>query len=245
VVTAPPRELGLDPFYKKYVDAGGLPVISSGQPRDEALMAAAEIVVAMLARRADLQKALIDGRVRIAVMAAGEVTTDVPEHSRLTPKGYWDQRARGLGGTPAIPTTSCAEENLLGLAEDAYVGESILIHEFAHTIHGVGMKALDQEGAETFDERLKKLHERATSRGLWAKTYAATNHSEYWAEGVQSYFDCNLRADPADGVHNAVRTREELAEYDPELARLIDEVFAGNPWRWTPVGAHARKWRAE
>ncbi len=106
VVTAPPRELGLDPFYKKYVDAGGLPVISSGQPRDEALMAAAEIVVAMLARRADLQKALIDGRVRIAVMAAGEVTTDIPEHSRLTPKSYWDKRARGLGGTPAIPTTS-------------------------------------------------------------------------------------------------------------------------------------------
>jgi alpha-glucosidase len=243
VVSTPPAELRLDPFYKKYVDAGGLPVVSSEQARDDALVAAAKIVVAMLAQRPDLQKELTRGHVRIAVMAVSEVTTDIPEHSRLTPKDYWDKRARGLGGTPRIPTTSCAEENLLGLPADPYVGESILIHEFAHTIHGIGMKALDAKGAETFDERLKKLYEQAKSRRLWEKTYAATNAAEYWAEGVQSYFDSNQRAEPADGVHNAVRTREELAEYDPELGKLVAEVFGENPWRWTAAGAHAEKWK--
>jgi alpha-glucosidase len=240
-VGRPPKELKLDPFYKKYVDAAGLPVVGSEQARDEALMAAAEIVVKMLSKRADLREALVAGRVRIAVMAADEVTTDIPEHSRLRPKEYWDKRARGLGGTTRNPTTSCAEENLLGLEEDRYRGESILIHEFAHTIHGVGMKALDAE----FDERLKRLYERAKARGLWEKTYAGTNHSEYWAEGVQAYFDCNRRAEPTDGVHNQVRTREQLRKYDPELAMLLDEVFAGNPWRWTPISAHADKWRNE
>jgi hypothetical protein len=237
-VGAPPKALKLDPFYEKYADAGGIPVIGSKKVPDEALLKAVELIGNMLAKRPDLRKALAEGKVRVAVMAKDEVTTDVPEHSKLTPKDYWDKRARGLGGTPYIPTTSCAEENLLGLAADRYSGENILIHEFAHTVHEVGMRALDKD----FDGRLKRLHDKALAAKLWEKTYAATNHKEYWAEGVQSYFDCNLSADPPNGVHNHVRTREQLQKYDPELAKLIDETFAANPWRWTPNGAHARRW---
>jgi hypothetical protein len=236
-----PPELRLDPFYEKYADAEGLPVISSKKVPDRALVVAAELVVNMLAKRPDIRQALIEGKVRIAVMAKSEVTTDIPEHSRLKPKDHWDKRARGLGGTPFIPTTSCAEENLLGYPDDRYCGENILIHEFAHTVHEVAMKKLDKE----FDPRLRKLYDKARSQGLWKKTYAATNHKEYWAEGVQSYFDCNLHAEPPDGIHNHVRTRQQLEKYDPDLAKLIDDVFAGNPWRWQPTGAHARKWKRE
>jgi alpha-glucosidase len=239
VVGKPPAELKLDPFYEKYVDAGGLPVVGSKQAADEALVEAAQIIGHMLEKRPDLVKALADGNVRVAVMSEDEVTTDVPDHSRLKPKDYWDRRARGLGGTSRIPTTSCAEENLLGYDSDRYNGENILIHEFAHTVHEVGMKAIDKE----FDDRLKKLYDDALLNGLWQKTYSATNHKEYWAEGVQSYFDCNLRAAEPDGVHNHVRTREQLQKYDPELAKLVDEVFAGNTWRWAPTGAHAKKWQ--
>jgi hypothetical protein len=241
LVTKPPESLKLDPFYEKYADADGIPVISSKKVPDEALVATVEIVRKMLAKRPDLPKALAAGRVRIAVMAKGELTTDIPEHSKLKPKDYWDRRARGLGGTPWIPTTSCAEENVLGYADDRYNGESILIHEFAHTVHEVGMKAIDK----SFDERLQKAYTRALEQGLWKKTYGATNHKEYWAEGVQSYFDCNLQADPPNGTHNHVRTREQLQAYDPELAKLVDEVFGQNPWRWKPNGAHGRKWKKE
>src|SRR5262245_31456441 len=35
-IVAPPVALGLDPFYKKYVDAGGIPVVASEKVRDEA-----------------------------------------------------------------------------------------------------------------------------------------------------------------------------------------------------------------
>jgi hypothetical protein len=237
-VGPPPLQLAADPFYAKFVSAEGIPILSSAKVPDAALLMAAEIVSRMLAGRPDLAEALVAGKVRVAVMAKDELTTDIPEHSRLRPKEYWDRRARGLGGTPFIPTTSCAEENLLGYQEDRYNGESILVHEFAHTIHEVGLARLDRD----FDARLKKLFEQARQRGLWQRTYAATNHKEYWAEGVQSYFDCNLQADPPDGNHNHVRTREQLREYDPDLARLIAEVFRNNPWRWTPNGAHARKW---
>jgi alpha-glucosidase len=46
---------------------------------------------------------------------------------------------------------------------------------------------------------------------------------------VQSYFDCN---NPPNGSHNDVNTREELAEYDPDLFELIDRTFGKNPWRY-------------
>ena len=62
-------------------------------------------------------------------------------------------------------------------------------------------------------------------RGLWKGTYVATNHSEYWAEGVQAYFDC-MR--PQFGAN----TREKLKEYDPELFALVDEVYKQSKFRY-------------
>jgi hypothetical protein len=237
-VQNPPAALKLDAFYAKYVDAGGIPVVSSARVPDAALIAAADVLGHLLANRPDLRKALAEAKVKLAVMSKVEVTTDVPEHARLKPKDYWDRRARGLGGTRRIPTTSCAEENVLGYDDDRYSGESILIHEFAHTIHEVGLAAVDKD----FDTRLRKLFEAARDKGLWKDTYAATNRNEYWAEGVQCWFDCNAKSDPPNGVHNHVRTREQLEQYDPALAALIAETFGKTDWRWTPNGAHKPKW---
>ena len=35
-IVPPPSALGLSPFYKQYVDAGGIPVVSSAKVRDDA-----------------------------------------------------------------------------------------------------------------------------------------------------------------------------------------------------------------
>ena len=71
------------------------------------------------------------------------VTTDVPEHAFLASdtETNWNTRARGLGGTVAVPTTSCAEENVLCLPGDRYRGESILVHELAHGVFNLGVDA--------------------------------------------------------------------------------------------------------
>ncbi|NNE92991.1 MAG: hypothetical protein HKN23_15205, partial [Verrucomicrobiales bacterium] len=58
--------------------------------------------------------------------------------------------------------------------------------------------------------------------GLWKDKYAANNKNEYFAEGVQSWFDNNREP---DHDHNHVNTRAELIEYDPDLAALLKEVF--------------------
>ena len=215
----------LSPRYAKHVDVEGFPIVASEKASDAALVEAAYIVGEMLKDRADIREALIENKVRLAVMAPTEMTTDVPEHSDLTPKEYWDRRARGLGATRARPAVSCGEENLLNLPGDRYPRENILIHEFAHAIHEMGLSAIDRD----FDRRLRECFKTATGQGLWKDTYAATNHKEYWAEGVQSYFDCN---DPPGRVHNEVNTREELAAYDPDLFQLIDETFRATEWRY-------------
>src|SRR5688572_5096376 len=52
-----PAELGYDPaFYKKYVDAIGIPIISSDKVPDRALLMARDIVVYMLANRPDIRR---------------------------------------------------------------------------------------------------------------------------------------------------------------------------------------------
>lgn len=229
-----PPGLRLAPFYARHVSAGGLPVVGSAQVSDAALLEAARIAGRMLAHRPDLLAALRAARVRVAVMAASERATDIPEHSDLRPREEWDSRTRGVGATRERPVCSAAEENLLGLPQDRYSGESIFIHEFAHTIADMALSKVDS----SFDRRLRSLYRQAMWAGLWRGTYAASNHSEYWAEGVQSWFDANKAADPPNGIHNHVATRQALEQYDPGLARLIASVFREDPWRWERPGLH-------
>lgn len=81
-----------------------------------------------------------------------------------------------------------------------------------------------------FDEQVREAHRAALAAGLWEGTYAATNHHEYWAEGVQSWFDTNRQP---DHDHNHVDTRAELRAYDPALAALCERVFGDGDWRDT------------
>lgn len=220
---------GLDPFYKKHASAGGLLVVSSEKVSDAALGEAAYLLSKVLEGRDDILLALIRARVRVGVMAYNEMTTDIPEHSRLSP--WFDKRARGLGGNPV----TCAEENLLSFEGDPYRNENILIHEFAHIIHARGLGAVD----ETFDGRLKTLYEKAKETGRF-RGYGMGNRSEFWAEGVQSWFDCNRAGGLAvvgpDGKRLAqINTREELKARLPDYARLLEEVFRDNKWTYVNV----------
>ncbi len=224
-VVEPPKSWNLDPFYKKCVLVHGLPIVSSEKVSDYALKEAAYLIGRMAEGREDVVEAMVRNRVRVAVMAASERTVDVPEHSDLKPASYWNRRARGLGATRRRPATSCGEENLLNYPGDPYDAENILIHEFAHSFHDMGLVSIDPK----FDDRLEKIYRDSLAWGLWKGKYAATNRHEYWAEGVQSWFGTNR---PPDHDHNDVDTREELKEYDPALAALIAESFPNNDFTY-------------
>jgi len=220
----------LDPFYKKHVSAGGLLIASSEKVSDHALAEAAYLIGKILAGRDDILAALIRNRVYVGVMAVDEFTTDIPEHSKLS--AWMDKRARGLGGNPV----TCGEENLLGFKGDPYRGESILIHEFSHIVHARGIGAIDK----TFDTRLKALYGRVKKSGRF-RAYGMTNRAELWAEGAQSWFNCNRRGGlavvkPEGKGLLQINTRDALKKHMPEFAKLLAEVFRGNDWSWTPVG---------
>lgn len=231
-----PASLKLSTFYKQYTDAGGLPVVASAACDAQALLATRAIVLHMLANRADVLAALAKAGVRLAVIGKAELTTDIPEYATLVPKDWWNSRTRGVGATPTRPVCSSGEENLLGLAGDRYSGESILVHEFGHTLFEMGVRTLDR-GA---DLRLDGIYQKAMAAGLWQNTYAAANYREYWAEGVQCWFNANVKpVNPPNGVHGPVSTREDLIRYDPALANFVGGIFGSVAWRWERPGAHA------
>ena len=239
VVSLPPPALEVPDYYSKFVSASGYPIVASKSVDDRALLEAAYLIDLMLAKRPDVREAMIKSGSRMSIIAWNEFTTDLPEWKWLGDSAgdgreaegisavdFWDARARGMGGSETDPYCSCGEENLLGYKGDPYEAECILIHEFAHNIHLRGMLNVDP----TFDVRLKAAYQKAISAGLWKSKYASVNHHEYFAEGVQSWFD-NNREDDHD--HNHVNTRDELLDYDPELATLCREVFGDTELRYT------------
>lgn len=224
-ITKPPKALNLDPFYKKYMNANGIPVISSWRVPDSALVQAWNIVVFMTNDLpAENLKQMQDAGARVGVMARYEGTTDIPEHANLVNDTTlnWDLRARGLGGDMDLPLTTCAEENLLCYQIDKYHAEDILIHEFAHAIHLIGIAPIDS----TFNTKLQELLDQAVAEGKYFNTYAKTNLYEYWAEGVQDWFNVNAEVPKPDGKHNQLNTREELKKYDPRLYELVHQYFS-------------------
>ena len=238
-VTSPPPALELDPFYKKYVDAHGIPVVTSGKVPDAALLMARDIVQFMLANRPDLRKELIRKKWKLAIMAQTEVTYDIPEHrkyrllpkiddERLTPEQrenyyksggvgtmtgeeYWNARGRGFGGEPdGENTTSCAEENLLGYPGTRYFGSSICVHEFSHGIMRGAIYTVDPE----YRKAVEDAYTAAKKHGLSsAQGYPGNNFNEYWATGIEAF------------VFGSGRRPDSLLEADPRLYELVRQVI--------------------
>lgn len=243
MITAPPPSLGLDTFYRKYADAFGIPIVSSGKTPDDALLIARDIVNYMLMKRMDVRAVLINHKARVLVMAQAEMETDLPERRdwkkpakddpRLTPgerenydkpggiagmtdREYWNRRARGMGGN----ITSCAEENLLGYPRTRYYGENILVHEFSHNI----MNALRTADTALY-RRIQAAYDAAKAKGLYKGQYAINTVAEYWAEGTQWWFWSNIEF--YDGQQR-VQTPDELKAYDPTLYAILETVYPGH-----------------
>ena len=218
---SPPASLGLDPFYEKYLDVEGLPVVSSNKVPDEALYRTGEIINEMLGSRPDILALMVKRGIRVTVAADSEVITDIPEFQDIyetSPGTDWNERVQG-GGLAGDPTTVVWEGNALCYSTDIFPNEDIVVHEFAHTV----LLVLGElPGGAEFDARVVAAYLDAIDAGLWENTYAAETVDEYWAEGLQSWFDLN---NPPGIIHNEIDTRSELEAYDPTLAGLFQESF--------------------
>jgi hypothetical protein len=227
---APQDQDGIPAFYTQRVSANGFPIVASAKVNPYALKEAVFLVDLMLANRPDVRTAMIKSGARMCMLAYDQYTTDLPEFEHmknekvegfetLSPKDFWDARARGLGGSETDPYCSVAEENLLCYPGDPYALESILIHEFAHSMHLRGMLNVDP----TFDVRLKATYDAAMKAGLWKGKYASVNHYEYWAEGVQSWFDNNrIGSTVLKYTKPPTRLTGHMTGYDPAKAPTFE-----------------------
>ncbi|CAL4869520.1 hypothetical protein MMA231_03812 (plasmid) [Asticcacaulis sp. MM231] len=238
VITTPPAALNLDPFYQKYSDADGIPVIGSQTVPDAAIVVARDILLFMLSERPDIRKQLVHDGARVGIMAIDETTTDLPEQSdwkkpaiddpRLSKcdvrdyaktiglqsdRDYWAARARGMGG---IYTTGAAE-NILGVPDTRYYGENILVHEFSHSIFNA-IRSADPALAA----RVETAYAHAKDKRLWQGAYMANTLDEYWAEGTQFWFNSN-KAYITDTL--TVVDAEDFQAHDAELYALLAEVY--------------------
>lgn len=237
-VGAPPATLRADPFYAKYLDAGGIPVIASAKVPDRALTVTRDVIGEMLAHRPDLAAQLAADGFRVAVMAEDEGTLDLPEQrhwtrparddprltrcerkhyderiGRLTDAQYWNARARGMAGR----FTSAATEDLLGLSSSRYYGETIFVHEFAHDV----LMAIRKRDP-ALHARVEAAYAAALKAGRWKDEYASTSLDEYWAEGSQFWFNSNKIA-IFDG--RRILSDADLAAYDPPLAEVLRAAY--------------------
>jgi hypothetical protein len=95
------------------------------------------------------------------------------------------------------------------------------------------VKRLDVE----FDRTVTRLFEAATGKGLWKGTPASRDRFEYWAAGVEAYFDAAGGGLAPAGAERPITNREALKAYDPDLHALVDETMAYRErvdWRLRP-----------
>jgi hypothetical protein len=216
----PPAQLGLSSFYAKYLDGYGTPVVSSGQASDRALQVACRITGEMLSLRSDVRAALAANRLRVAVIATSEVTTDIPEYADLYaafPNIDWNSK-HGIGATPIRPVVSDSEENLLCLPGDPDANQNTLVQMLAHALRDMGAAAVDAQ----FSNREQSAYASALNNGLWANTWAINSADDYWAMGSEVWFGATTLA--------PVTSRARLLAYDSALAALLGEYLPADDW---------------
>jgi 4-hydroxy-tetrahydrodipicolinate synthase len=220
-------------FYKKYADASGYPILASAKVPDAAVAIVRDQVNYMLGNRPDVRDTMIAHGGRVVVMAETEYTMSIPEQRRwvvpkyldprltpqerasyyepgglgsMTAEGYWNPRARGMGGT----LTTCAEENVLGYYRTRYWGTNICVHEFSHAIMEAGIGNADPKWFQAIVDSYK--HAKAGCLRT-ANGYSGNTFNEYWAGGVEWY------------VGNGGRDRAGLKAADSTLYQLVSRLI--------------------
>lgn len=126
------------PYYQKErkLDCG-VKVLGSAKVQDDAMDKAKEMLEVLLANDA-VAKRMGDAGCMMGLYGEGEIAYDIPEHRFDYDEQYL--YVEGFGGTQLA---SIRDANVLRLKEGSYKtgypNESILTHEFAHTVYNYGL----------------------------------------------------------------------------------------------------------
>jgi hypothetical protein len=210
-------------YYKKYVMLGttlenSIPIVAGPNVSDLA-MQQAKLQCSYIANTPAMLNMLRQQRIFVVIFGNEEYPNVIPGWDPA-----WDATRYAGGYGPNAPGASCGLHmgDILNNTFDRYPNENIVIHEFGHAVVDFALDKL----FPGFKANVSAIWNRAKTKGLWANTYAISNASEYWAEGVQSYFNLNAKGPEfGDGTHNHVSTRALLKTYDPEFYELLHSVY--------------------
>ena len=215
LVQSPPQSLNVNSYYHKYLDAGGVAVLSSNDVSDEELYQVRDTILAMLSDRPDILSTMAANGFRVTIYGdrfeKGGLITDLPEFST----SGLSENSRGAAGRTPYGWAA-------GAPETARHCNHVLIHEVAHLVEDALRL---QTGGEEFLARLDGAYRSAILRGRWQDEYASTDLLEYWAEAVRAWFT------PSEFAGWLGPGYQKLADYDPIAAALVKDVF-GNA---TPI----------
>jgi len=170
----------------------------------------------------------------IGLFAEKEQITDLPEFCYLRASTiHQDNQAdrtyssvQGLGGCKGSPFSGFRETNLLRNAGNAgYEGESILVHEFGHHIHGLCVDDMKCT-------RVESIYNDYKNAGKFDLThYMFVDVHEFFAVCLEAWFESTNRTD----INNGINTKALLKEKIPEMAQIFTEIFAvhENNWKYT------------
>ncbi len=216
------------PFYQKErkLDCG-VRILGTAKVRDEAMDTAEAMMKVLLSNNTIAQRMGAAGCM-LGIYGEGEIAYDIPEHRFEYDENYL--YVEGFGGTQLA---SIRDANVLRLRigdyTTGYQNESILIHEFGHTVYNYGLS--EQQQAEFLN-----IYNTSIASGKWANSYAGSNKDEYFATLSAMWF--NVMDDTYDGnwdgVRGPINTRAELKAYDKAAYDFMAKVYVSDQYMPSP-----------
>jgi hypothetical protein len=202
----------LDPFYCWAVDVGGVAIVASRAVDYAAVNTAAESVAEMLRFREDIRERLARLGPKIIIVGPNELITDAPELRHMSNSSLYDERGYGqLRGWSGGVIATVGAEGIVGLDAVSSARDDVMVHEFAHLLHALGLTTEEWTASRT-------VYSQSRASGRWQGTYAGRNYNEFFAELTQIYFGVK-------GAAYQVNGPEELRRYDPDVADFLEQIY--------------------
>lgn len=214
-------------FYKKFKRSSGILIKGSALVEEQSLIKASKTIEKMISKRVDIKNRLLANDAEVAVIAKSESYCDLPEAFDLRNKKTFDGRdfckICGGGGVVGRPITAICEDNLLRTDKDPYFGkEDILTHEFAHTMHILGMSEADKKTVSTLYKAAKKKGSFEKNRHA-EPAYMMANEEEFFACLSMVWF--NVQNSQSASLSPELKNREAIKLKLPAVYYFLESIY--------------------
>jgi hypothetical protein len=203
-------------YYQKYASANGVIVATGSEVEDEAVVRYCGLLLEMFSN-AEVRSKVVAEKMWFTMISDDEQLSSLPQISKTYGTSL-NARARGLG---SLTPTICAEDSIMCMRGDPWVGDCICPHETGHTLYSSAIAKVP-----ALSRRLTAITNGTRSSGRLANAYVWKdgNESGMMAWGVQVWYDCAIDGTQG-GYHSDINTRAELQRELPEFYDFLSGLL--------------------